>query len=278
LELVLLLLLGLLGVLLGIIGGLLGVGGGIIVIPVLVLGLNFESRVAVGTSLPVVLFTALSGTAAYYRQRRIDWKTGVLAATATVPGAAIGGYLTTYFSSRIIAITFGFTLLIVAGIMLRRSLSASNQKKPLTTNVAKAVVSGRGWSRSIVDSTGNIFEYYTRIHWGLPLLFLGGLASGFLGIGGGLIVVPILAAIGLPIQLAVATSMLTMIFTAISGISTHALLGNIQINYSIPLVIGTVLGAQIGARTARRLKSVRLVQVFAVFAMVMGILLISTRL
>jgi len=95
------------------------------------------------------------------------------------------------------------------------------------------------WRRKIVDSSGKIFEYDVRIYPALVLLFLGDLASGFLGIGGGLIVVPILAAyVGLPIHLAVATSMVTMIFTAISGVSTHILLGDVLIDYAVPLVMG----------------------------------------
>jgi hypothetical protein len=109
------------------------------------------------------------------------------------------------------------------------------------------------------------------------LLFLGGLCSGFLGIGGGIVVVPILATIGLPMQLAVATSMFTMIFTSISGLSTHILLGNVRIEYFVPIIIGAILGAQGGARLARLLKSTTLERVFAVFLIGMSVLLILTR-
>ena len=93
-----------------------------------------------------------------------------------------------------------------------------------------------------MDARGTIFEYDADLYMGLALLFLGGFASGFLGIGGGFIVVPILAVVmGLPMHIAVATSMLTMIFTSISGASTHIMLGNVIIAYAIPLVLGIVL-------------------------------------
>ena len=273
------LLLGLLGVFSGFLGGMLGVGGGVIVVPIMILVFGFESRIAVGTSSMMVLFTALSGTGAYFRQKRIDWKTGVLAALTTVPGAAIGAYLTKFFSSRNLAIIFGLTLFIMAAIMIRRTLRLSkNQSVANTIKHAQQFESKPGWKRRIVDAAGNVFEYGAKLNPGLPLLFFGGLASGFLGIGGGLVVVPILAGIvGLPIHLAVATSMLTMIFTSISSVSTHIMLGNVRIDYAIPLIIGILLGAQGGARTARRLKSVALERVFAVFMIGIGILLIVSR-
>jgi uncharacterized membrane protein YfcA len=272
------LLLGLLGVFAGFMGGLLGVGGGIFVVPILVLAFNLKSQQAVGTSLVMVMFTALSGTAAYYRQKRIDWKVGIAGATVTVPGAVIGAYATQLFSSRNLAIIFGLVLFLMAGFMLRRSYR--KEGKPLEpTDACKRRAEGRGiWKRRIVDSAGEVFEYYARIGSGLALLFFGGLASGFLGIGGGLVVVPILSLyVGLPLHLAVATSMLTMIFTAVSGVSTHILLGDVLIEYAIPLVVGILLGAQLGAGAARKLKTANLERVFAFVVLAMGVLLIITR-
>jgi len=258
---------------------MLGVGGGIFVVPILVLAFNLETRQAVGTSLVMIIFTALSASAAYFRQKRIDWKVGISAAFVTVPGALIGAYATQLFSSSNLAIIFGVTLFLIAGAMIRRTYRTPNQSTEAALRPKNSPILGRGvWRRKIVDSAGKVFEYDARIYSALVLLFFGGLASGFLGIGGGLIVVPILAAyVGLPMHLAVATSMLTMVFTAISGVSTHILLGNVRIDYAIPLVIGILLGAQLGARTARRLKSANLERVFAFVVLAMGVLLIITR-
>lgn len=273
------LLLTILGVLAGFLGGLLGVGGGIIVVPILVLIFNLDTRLAVGTSLVMIMFTALSATFAYYRQRRIDWKVGMISAVATVPGASIGAYATKFFSSNSLAIIFGVTILFIAVVMLRRSFRERTdpQKTRILASVPRAT---RGhWSRRLVDSMGMVFEYDASIYSGLLLLVLGGLASGFLGIGGGLVVVPILIAIvGLPMHIAIATSMLTMIFTSISGVSTHIMLGNVSVEYAIPLVIGILGGTQLGAWTAKRLKSASLERVFAIAVMAIGVVLIITRL
>ena len=258
---------------------MLGVGGGIFVVPILVLAFNLETRQAVGTSLVMVIFTALSATAAYYRQKRIDWKVGIYAALVTVPGAAIGAYATQLFSSKDLAMIFGVVLFLMAGAMIRRSYRIENQRAETTKISKNNPMIGKGtWRRRIVDSAGKVFEYDARIYSGLLFLFFGGLASGFLGIGGGLIVVPILTAyVGLPMHLAVATSMLTMIFTSISGVTTHLMLGHVLIEYAMPLVIGILLGAQLGARTANRLKSASLERVFALVVLIMGALLIITR-
>jgi uncharacterized membrane protein YfcA len=270
-------LLAVLGLLAGCLGGMFGVGGGIIVVPILILGFGLDARHAVGTSLVMIIFTALSGTLAYQRQKRIDWRVGLADALVTVPGASIGAYATQFFSSRNLALIFGIIMFLIAGAMIRRSLRKTSPKIERATD--RKTTLKATWRRSIIDSGGNVFEYDAQMLPGLLLLFAGGLAAGFLGIGGGLIAVPILTAlIGLPIHIAVATSMLTMIFTSISGVTTHVMLGNVQVEYAIPLVVGIVIGAQLGARTAKRLKSVNLERAFAALIIVIAVVLIITRL
>jgi len=281
LDFVTVMLLVVVGLFSGFFGGMLGVGGGVVIVPILVLFFSLDTRQAVGTSLVMIVFTALSATLAYHAQRRIDWKIGIVGAFATVPGAAIGAYATRFFSSKSLAIIFGATLFFVAAAMLRRSFrSATKQRREIIGKTTNEILPRKeAWRRRIVDAAGTVFEYDANVYSGLALLFLGGLASGFLGIGGGLIVVPILAAVvGLPMHLAVATSMLTMIFTSLSGVSTHIILGNVLIAYAIPLVIGIVPGAQLGARVARRLRSLSLEVVFVVALLGIGTLLIISEL
>lgn len=274
------LLLGLLGGLAGFVGGMLGVGGGIFVVPILVLAFNLQAQQAGGTSLVMVMFTALSSTAAYYKQRRIDWKIGLSAAFVTAPGAIIGALATQLLSSRDLTIILGVVLFLMAGLMLNRSYRKANQTIENATNTFEhSLLRRMVWRRRIVDSGGQVFEYDARMQYGLVLLFVGGLAAGFLGLGGGLLVVPILTIyLGLPMHIAVATSMLTMIFTAISGVAIHIALGHVLIDYAAPLVVGILLGSQIGARASKLLKSASLERVFAFVVLAMGFLLIVTRL
>ena len=271
-------LLALLGVFSGFLGGLLGVGGGIIVVPILILVFDLQARQAVGTSLVMIIFTALSSTFAYQRQKRLDWKVGIIGASVTVPGAALGAYATNFFSSQALTIIFGLFLFFIAAFMFRRSNRTANQERKTRTQTSSRT--GQFvWQRKIIDAYGSEFQYDADMLSGLGLLFFGGLASGFFGIGGGLIVVPILmSVVGLPMHLAVATSMLTMIFTSISGVATHIWLGDVLFEYAAPLVVGIVIGAQLGARTAKRLRSTSLERVFALVVFVIGVVLIATRL
>lgn len=255
----------------------MGVGGGIIVVPILILVFDLQAPQAIGTSLVMIIFTALSATFVYSRQKRLDWKVGIMGALTTVPGAAIGAYVTKFVSSTSLTILFGIFLFFIAASMFHTSYVTANRNEKAQIKTASKT-SGWVWKRKITDAYGNIFQYDASIYTGLALLFVGGLASGFFGIGGGLIVVPILASVvGLPMHIAVATSMLTMIFTSISGVTTHITLGHVLLEYAAPIVIGIVIGAQLGARTAKRLRSVSLERVFAVVVLVIAILLIVTR-
>jgi hypothetical protein len=226
----------------------------------------------------MIIFTALSATFAYSRQKRLDWKVGIMGALVTVPGAAIGAYMTQFLSSTGLTISLGIFLFFVAASMLRRSYATpSRDKKERIKDESETM--RWIWKRKMIDAYGNVFQYDARIYRGLVLLFFGGVASGLFGIGGGLIVVPILASIvGLPMHIAVATSMLTMIFTSISGASTHIMLGHVLLEYAAPLLVGIVIGAQLGARTAKQLRPVSLERVFALVVFGFGILLIVTRL
>lgn len=91
-------------------------------------------------------------------------------------------------------------------------------------------------------------------------------------------IVPALQIIaGLPLHLAVATSMFTMIFTSTSSGMTHILLGNVMYDYALFLIIGIVVGAQVGARVAKRLKSSALERVFGITMLLIAVYLLFTK-
>jgi hypothetical protein len=110
---------------------------------------------------------------------------------------------------------------------------------------------------------------------GCFLSFFGGLASGLLGIGGGVLLVPIMTlTMGIPIHFATATSMFTMIFTSVSGVTQHYLANHISFEYALLLALGTVLGAQVGAYTSRRVSGKNLRLIFGVMLLVVSIQMI----
>ena len=254
-----------LGFLVGVIASMTGMGGGTFIVPALTLVYLFTSQEAVGTSLAVIVFTSLTSTYAYSRQRRIDYKMGAVLAVSTVPGAVLGAYMTTLVSSELLAIVFSVFLIIVAFSMLNT----------FHVPFPKIVKKMKNWHRAVMDAEGKKFEYDTNIAVTFILSFFGGLSSGLLGIGGGAVLVPILnIAAGIPIHITVATSMFIMIFTSVAGVLTHLQLNNVRLEYSAYMAIGIIFGTQLGARLAKKTSGKLLKKIISLVMLVISLRLL----
>ena len=262
-------LLPVLGLLVGILASMLGIGGGVFIVPalqLLPLSLDFSPQMATGTSLAVILFTALSSTAGYTRQKRIDYRLGLLFAVVTVPGALVGAMAAEVVPEELLILIFALFLLYVASRMMF-TYSAGIFKLQMNR--------GDCPTRSLTDSDGKVFEYFADLKRGLPMGFFAGFFSGLLGIGGGTLMVPTLHFIlCCPIHLAVATSAFIMIFTSISGVTTHLLLGNVQLEYALLLSVGVIAGAQIGAYVSKRTSSKTLRRIFGIVLLIISLRMI----
>ena len=237
-----LLLLGSAAVFIGLVASMIGVGGGIFMVPLLSLShLVGTTQEAVGTSLAAVVFTSISSTLAYRSKRVIQLKLGLWLMPATILGAWTGAYLTRFISSGGLSVAFGLLLLYPAVMMLRgrqpREIAGLFRKSPAGNN-------------------------YSPIE--VFLLGLGaGLASGFFGIGGGIVMVPAITIfLRLDILEAVATSLFVMGPSALIGTAQHLLQGNLHLELALPLIVGIVIGAQLGPRLSTRLPRARLRQLF----------------
>jgi hypothetical protein len=271
----------------GVISATVGVGGGFIMVPYMVILFAYPTKMAVGTSNLVIVFSALSGSVAYFRQKRIDYKVGVLAASLSVPGGIIGAYLTNFMTSGELAVIFSIALFFVGLRMIvfprerTKDIGPRDRKEGPVGEYQKknrnAPTDKRHhvWKREIVDAAGHKFSYESSVLRALPFYFFAGVLSGLLGIGGGVVIVPTLEILAsFPMHLAVATSMFTMIFTSISTATTQLLLGHVVFDYVIFLIIGIVAGAQVGARVARRLRGSAVERLFGVTMILIGIYLV----
>ncbi len=237
------LLLGAAGLAIGTLSSLLGVGGGIFIVPLLTLaGLVGSVQEAAGTSLAAITFTSLSATIAYARRRAIDFRAGLSLMPASLLGAWAGARLTSVIDSRWLAVAFACLLLYPIVMMLRGK----------TTSDVRRIHSERTRdARSILI--------------GSAIGLAAGLGSGLLGIGSGTIMVPSLALfLGLDILPAIATSLFVMVPSSAFAAVTHFLQGNVHVELAIPLIVGTVLGAQLGPFLGERIPRKRLRQLFGV--------------
>lgn len=237
----------------GTLSSMVGIGGGIINTPLLIIAFGLLAINAPVTALIAAFFVAIASTATYWRQepKPISLKVGLFLAVTTIPGSLIGVALRTLITDDyILRLIFGITLF------------------PVALKMLLAKKGGRGDFASEIAAFN--FSHLSRRRLAIALLggFVGGVAAGLLGIGGGAIVVPVLCVLlGLPMHIAVATSMFIMMFTATAGTTMNYLLLGPEsfyalLLYGLYLGVGMIIGGQIGPRIARKINAVQLKQVF----------------
>jgi uncharacterized membrane protein YfcA len=243
------------GFLIGIIASLAGVGGGIFIVPVLTFFYDFKVNSATATSLTAIIFTAIAATINYSRQNRIFYKTGLILVITTAPGAYLGAWLATIMEEHLLGLIFGSFLILVAIRMIISTLRKKTQTKNLPTKTDSELIKSK---KTIII--------------GISLSFFGGIASGLLGIGGGALIVPIMVVVmGMPIHYATATSMFTMIFTSISGVTKYYQSDLINFPVALILASGTIIGAQVGAYTSKKISGRNLSLIFGIMLIAAGI-------
>ena len=263
------LLLILLGVLVGTFGTLIGAGGGFILVPILLL-LYPQSppELITSISLAVVFFNALSGSVAYARMKRIDYKSAIIFAAATLPGAIIGAIITSYIPRHIFDIILGVLLLVIAVFLLLRPEQGALARNHMNSGFTH---------RAITDKTGETYQYSFNPWTGIILSFFVGFLSSLLGIGGGIIHVPALTSLlNFPVHIATATSHFILAIMALAGTVVHIIQGNLKDGWLTALLIGggVMAGAQVGAYLSHKVKGHFIVRALAIALLLVGIRLL----
>jgi uncharacterized membrane protein YfcA len=252
---------------------LIGAGGGFILAPILLLLYPKENPETITSiSLAVVFFNALSGSIAYARLGRIDYRSGIIFSIATIPGAILGAVTTAYLSRRLFDAVFG-SLMIAAAVPLllrpsKRTTARSGLAHQEPTGAAGAV---RGSSRP--------FSYNPYLGVGISVLV--GYVSSLLGVGGGFIHVPALVHfLDFPVHVATATSHFILAVMAFTGTVVHVVTGAFAhgVRRTVVLSLGVLVGAQIGARLSDRVHGDWIMRSLAVVLVFVGIRLILTSL
>ena len=253
------------GVLIGVIGTLIGAGGGFIHVPVLIIFYGFSPQHAIGTSMAVVMMNAISGTFSYVAQKRIDYEIAIKFAVAASPGVFIGALLSQFFSVGSFSIIFSAIL-----IILSYYLFSGKEFSVVRTKVAQAPP-----MRHLKDATGEEFSYAPDMSVGLSASTLIGLFSGLFGIGGGIIHVPFMySALGIPVHIATATSHCILAITSFLGCVVFVGLCYVDLDYSVLLGIGTIIGASFGARLSLKTHPYIIKKVIAVCLLLLALRLL----
>jgi uncharacterized protein len=230
------------GLLAGVFGSLLGLGGGVLIVPMLTLGFGLPLRVAVTASLVCVIMTSGAAAGVYLERDVANLRLGMTLELFTATGALAGGTIAYLLDQRLVAGLFALLLVYTALTMLRRGRVEappdSGTSPPVDTFVAR--LSGPGY---VVRGLGV----------GSVLAVFAGIVSALLGVGGGIVKVPVMHLVmGVPLRVATATSNLMIGVTASAGAIVYLLRDGIDPLVAGPTAVGVFIGASIGSRTAHR--------------------------
>lgn len=246
-----------LGVGVGAYGTMIGAGGGFVLVPVLLLLYPDDPpELITSISLAVVFFNALSGTIAYVRQRRVDFLAGNAFALATIPGAIAGALAVGYLPRNTFDIVFAVLLLSVSTFLLMRPAARIVQRTRRRGEV----------SRLLTDSSGDTYSYSYHLATGIAMSVGVGFLSSLLGIGGGIIHVPLMVQVLLfPAHVATATSHYVLMVSALVGTIVHLASGDLEGGYLRTAAIGcgVLMGAQGGARLSVLVRGPMLIRLLA---------------
>jgi len=258
--------LALLGVAIGTLGTLIGAGGGFLLLPILIfLYPHDRPAVLTATSLSVVFFNASSGTVAYLRMRRVDLKAGLLFAAAGLPGSILGVLATQHLERRQFEVILS-VLLILAGVRIF-----------WVPEVKSSRPESEAGTRRIVESDGTVHVYTPRLWPGAVASAGVGFLSSMLGIGGGIIHVPLMVyGLGFPTHIATATSHFVLAILSGTGVLVHLGAGTLRpaLARIVPLGAGALVGAQIGARLSSRVHGRWIMRSLAVALISVGVRLL----
>jgi len=252
----------LMGIVVGALGAMLGVGGGILLIPLLTGLWGVPIKTAIGASIICVIATSSAAGAVYVGRGLTHNRLAMVLEIATTLGALAGGITAVLISPHLLTAFFGFILIYIAFSM--RKLPKEDHEVSTTGVLDTSYVDPR---------TGNVVAYGVRnLGMGMGASFLAGNVSGLLGIGGGIIKVPIMSLVmRVPLRASIATSNFMIGVTAATSAVIYYARGFVDPTIAIPTSLGVLAGAQIGTRLGGKLRSQRLKQVFQVLLLLFAV-------
>lgn len=240
----------LIGIAAGVMSGLMGVGGGIVMIPLMTSFLGLTQHKAHGTSLAVIVFTAISGALTYGWQGHTDILVALELAAGSMAGARIGALVMNRIPARQLRLLFGVFIFLVGLRML------------FTLPTGVAAFSSSTASGAVVI---------------LALGLVAGILSGIMGVGGGIIMVPAMTMLlGLAQADAQGISLLVIIPTSLVGASTHLRKGNVVTSIVPWIAVTSVVAAVVGSSLALGPLTDVLRQIFAIFLLVVSVQMVVT--
>lgn len=274
------------GVFVGVMSGLLGVGGGTIMVPIFRLAFGMSPLASTATSLFAIIPTSISGVVAHTRAKtyvpRLGLALGVGGAVMSPVGVWLASVSPGWLVICVAAVVIGFS----AFKMFKKAVKCAPAPRAGQAGAARTAGPNAAESQTACAGAASAHSAAPKPVPDQPVLsrkqylqgacigLVAGLASGYVGVGGGFIMVPLmLAVLDIPMSLASGTSLIAIMILAIPGVIEQGLLGNIDYLAGIAIVVGSIPGALVGARLVRVVPERQLRFIFGGFLLVAAVML-----
>ena len=288
----------LVGIGIGILSGMLGIGGGTVLVPIFRLAFGMSPIMSTATSLFTIIPTSVSGAVSHIRHKTCVPSLGLAAGLGGACTSPIGVWLATISPAWMVMLAAALIIGYSAVNMLRKAWKMKPARAGVVAPAApageppvEAAVEQAGdaaanddaapevpaGESSVAADTGKAFPKLTRkqLAIGAAIGLGAGLASGYVGVGGGFIMVPLmLSLVGISMKQASGTSLIAVMLLAIPGTIEQGLLGNIDYLAGIAVAVGSIPGAVIGARLVRLVPERTLRFIFGGFLIVAAVVLV----
>ena len=234
------------------ISSMIGIGGGVLYVPIL-LAFGFPFYQAATISIFIIMALSVSASLVYHRVQLVDWKLALIIEPLTAIMSFIGGYYSSFIQIKELKILF-ILVLIVSGYFMLKPIKEIQDK----------FINQRKWGYWLRKFRKE--EYSVNLLLGLPITALAGLMAGLLGIGGGIIKVPLMVLLlGVPMKVSVGTSCLMVGITALFGFWGHFFAGHFEPKMALILALVVFAGAQAGSRISIKVDKILLKKIYAIF-------------
>ena len=281
----------------GVLSGMLGIGGGMVMLPVFRLGFGMAALQATATSLFAIVPTSLAGSATHLRNRTCVPAVGVLAGIGGACSSPVGVYLASASPTWLVMAAAALVIGYSSVTMLKKARAIP--KNAGEDGCAPAVGGRADATRSRPGDCGNAPSGGDSAHAGdlrvsgegpaglgrgvLPracaIGLVAGVASGYIGVGGGFVMIPLFASLlGLGMKKASGTSLIAVSILAIPGVIEQFMLGNVMVSAGVAMAIGSIPGAVVGSALSKRVPERQLRFLFSGMLFVSAALLVAKEL
>jgi uncharacterized membrane protein YfcA len=280
------------GFIVGGYGTLVGIGGGPLIVPFLMLFYQYVPVDIIATSLMVILFNVVAGSYFYYRQGRIDIVSGTKMGLVAIPGALLGTLITHFFTIGFLRTVFGLLLLGLGVYVFATSIVGAAAKAQAKVARNRAALSDEDdaepqkprdrfpdpneklTKRVMRDSAGQKYVFWFNEKMALIISAIVGFIGPLIGIGGGVFHVPAMTEIlKFPTHIATATVHYVLLICVFFALIPYITMGAVHYDVAIPMGIGTIFGARLGAKLSAQYSSEVLFKLLSI-----GLFLLSIRL